>query len=335
MMTPYKPQKALVTGGAGFIGSNLVHLLVEEGVEVRVLALPGESVQNLADVQSRVEVVTGDLLDVPSLERALVGCDTLFHLAAIYAVWLPKPRRMYDVNVTGTQNLMKAALRAGTPRIVHTSSIAAIGTPPGEAVANEEEAFNNWDVASDYVLSKYISELEVARLCREGLPAVIVNPAFPFGWGDIGPTPTGEIIQWLLRGFPFYMGGGFNAVGVQDVARGHWLAALNGQVGRRYILGGENVTYLDFAQRASHIAGVRAPRFRAPEQAFIWMGRIGEWVADHLTHRTPMAAESSVAYTAGRSLYVDIARAKQELGYEPAPLEHALADAVRWFKRGV
>lgn len=330
----YRPVRALVTGGTGFIGSNLVRILLDEGVAVRVLAMPGDLGQNLAAVRDRVELVTGDLLDEASHRRALEGCDTLFHLAAIYAIWLPEPRKMYDVNVEGTRRLMRAALAAGVRRVVHTSSIAAIGARPDGAPADEDCHFNDWSEASDYVLSKYISELEVLRMCGEGLPAVVVNPAFPFGAFDLGPTPTGQMIQHLMRGFPLSFPGAFNAVGVEDVARGHWLAACRGAVGRRYLLGGENLTYGDFARRVAAVAGVKPPRWVVPRSAAIGLGALGDFVADHVTHKPPMIAQATTRFTIGRDLCFDISRARRELGYDPAPIEGPIRAAVDWFRSG-
>lgn len=329
----YSPKKALVTGGAGFIGAQLTHILVEKGVDVRVMVVPGDPATNLDGLRGQIEVVEGDLLDSTSLDRAMAGCDTLFNLAAIYAIWLPVRRKMFDVNVDGTRNVMEAARRAGVARIVHTSSIAAVGCRPGQQPADETCHFNEWDIASDYVMSKYISELEVCRLAQDGLPITVVNPAFPFGWGDIGPTPTGNIVDMILKGMPAYLTGGLNAVGVRDVAMGHWLAALRGRIGRRYILGGDNLTYEEFARKVARIGGVRAPRIKVPPRAFVLAGRVGDWISDHITHKPPLAAETTVRYAAGRYLYFDTARARDELGYTTAPINDHIQDAVRWFKR--
>ena len=331
----HTPERALVTGGAGFIGASLVRLLLERGVSVRVMKVPGDPATNLRDVMDQIDLVDGDLLDPASLRRALEGCDTLFHLAAIYAIWLPVPRRMFDVNVQGTRNILSVARELGVSRVVHTSSIAAVGSRGDKRPADETCGFNAWDIASDYVLSKYISELEAQRFAQEGLNVTIVNPAFPFGWGDIGPTPTGAMIQLLLKGMPVIMGGGLNAVGVTDVAMGHILAAERGRVGARYILGGENDTYAGFAKRVAQVAGIRGPRMTLPGKLFLAGGRIGDLLADHVTHSKPLVAHKTVAYTVDRNLWFDISRAKAELGYDPAPLDQHIEQAVRWFREGI
>jgi dihydroflavonol-4-reductase len=330
----YTPCKALVTGGAGFIGASLVKILLENDVDVRVMVMPGDPAHNLKQIRSKIEVVEGDLLKPESLDRAVQGCDTLFNLAAIYAIWLANPRLMYDVNVNGTLNLMHAALRAGVKRIVHTSSIAAVGANADRVPADEETRFNAWDDVNDYVLSKYISELEVKRLCKDGLPAVIVNPAFPFGWGDTAPTPTGNIVLQIIKGAPFYFDGGFNAVGVRDVAMGHWLAARHGTLGRRYILGNENLTYIEFTRRVGRIADVKVPTRCMSRKMMLRLGQFGDFIADNVTHRSPLLAEKTLRYTVGRYLYYDISRARRELGYEPTPVEQSIQQAVEWFRSG-
>jgi len=326
--------RVFVTGGAGFIGSHVVKQLVDLGVDVTAVVLPGDPAPSLAPVASRVRLVTGDL----SSEAALVSgmrearADLVIHLAAIYALWLAEPRRMFDVNVQGTRNVIRAARAAGVPRVVHTSSIAAVGVLPGEAVADEDTPFNEWDVANDYVVSKYIAELEAFRLAGPDLEVVAVNPAFPFGADDTAPTPTGKMVLDTLRGrLPFVIQGGFNAVDVRDVARGHLLGALYGASGRRYILGGHNVTFREFSDRVAAAASRRPPPLTLPTGFVRRAGRVSDLVANYLTRRPPMFTERSVAYMAGRFSYFSTERAQRELGYRPRPLDEAIRASIDWF----
>jgi dihydroflavonol-4-reductase len=326
-----RPQVALVTGASGFIGSHVVRLLVDEGVKVRALVQQGVPLANLDDLP--VERVVGDLLDAHSLERAVEGCDTVFHLAAIFAYWLPDRGLMYRVNVEGTVRLLRAALARGVRRVVHTSSIAAIGIAPGTDGADEDTPFNSWDTADDYVLSKYMSELEALRFNHHGLPVVVVNPAFPYGANDIAPTPTGVLMQRYISGQnPFVFRGGLNVVPVRDVARGHWLAALRGRPGERYILGGHNLSYREFADAVTRAAGVKRPRWEVPTAPFARVGKVMEWLSDHVTHRPPLVVDRSLRYSTERHLYFKIDKARRELGYEPGPYLPAIEEAVRWFK---
>ncbi|MCA9521164.1 MAG: SDR family oxidoreductase [Myxococcales bacterium] len=322
--------KVLVTGANGFIGGHLTKILVDEGYDVRCMVQPGTSTELLGGLD--VEIVDGDLLDPSSLRLALRDCQQLYHLAAIYAVWHPTPSLLYRVNVEGTVFLMREAMEAGIERIVHTSSIAAIGVNPDGTPADEATQYNQWETFNEYVMSKYVSELEVHRLVKDGLPAVIVNPAFPFGWGDIGPTPTGKLVLTLLQGkFPVYFDGGFNGVDVRDVARGHYLAMQNGTIGQRYILSGHNVTYDQFVKQVCRIGGVTPPRFKVSANFVATLGKLAELVADHITHKEPPVVDKGVRYTA-QKLFFDNAKAKRELGYDPHPLDEAIGESVRWFK---
>lgn len=326
--------RVFVTGGAGFIGSHVVRRLLDLGVEVTVLALPNDPAPALAGLPIRV--ARGDLSSIDALAAAMreARADLVIHLAAIYALWLPRPRTMYDVNVTGTRNIMRAARAAGIRRVVHTSSIAAVGVLPGQAVADEDTPFAEWDVANDYVVSKYVAELEAFREASPDLEVVAVNPAFPFGADDTGPTPTGQMVLDTLRGrLPFVVEGGFNAVDVRDVAEGHLLGALHGTSGRRYILGGENVTFREFADRVARAAAKRPPAFTMPTRLIVAAGHVSEAIATHLTRRTPQFTARSVAYMAGRYSWFSTERAQRELGYKPRPIDEAIAASIAWFGR--
>jgi dihydroflavonol-4-reductase len=323
-------RSVLVTGGGGFLGSHVVRALQGVGAQVRVLLAPNEGQSNLADVEC--ERVRGDLLDPASLGAAMAGCDVVFHLAAIYAIWLPDKELIWRVNIQGSLHIVEAAARAGVERLVHTSSIAAVGSAAPGSPADETTLFDRWTEADPYVWSKYVSELEVLRRARElGVDTVVVNPAFLFGPGDVAPTPTGQIVQMLLAGFPFWFEGGFNAADVRDVARGHLLAAERGRSFERYILAGHNVRYADFTDRVCALANVRRPPLRAPRAAMLLAGKVADALAD-LTGKAPPFAHGAIQYAAERELYFDTARAESELGYTKRPLDESVADSIAWFR---
>lgn len=329
--------RVFVTGAAGFIGSHVVKRLAEEGCEVVALVLPNDPARSLLgwpdELSRRVTRVEGDLSDPARLAQQMQGASLVIHLAAIYAIWLPRPALMWEVNVEGTRHVMRAAKVAKIRRVVHTSSIAAIGSRPGMELADEEVGFNDWAIADDYVLSKYVSELEALAFDGEDLEVVSVNPAFPFGANDTGPTPTGKMVADTLAGrMPFVVEGGFNAVDVRDVAEGHLLGAMFGRPGRRYILGGHNVEYREFSARVAAIAHRKAPRLVVPTPIIRTAGKALGFIADHLTRKKPMMTDRSVAYLSGRWLWFSIERAKAELGYAPRPLDEAIASSVAWFR---
>lgn len=321
--------KTLVTGAAGFIGSALVRLLLARGREVRALVEPGASLRNLDGLD--VEIMEGDIRDRDAVHAAVQGTRTLFHLAAIYRLWLPDNRLMYEVNVEGTKNVLFAAMRHNVERVVHTSSIAAVGLPEPGRLASEDTEFNYWDRANHYMRSKWLSERDALRFAAEGVPVVVVNPAFPFGERDIAPTPTGRfIVEALNHRVPGYPAGGFNAVDVNDVAAAHVLAEERGEVGRRYILGGHNLTYKAFYDAVTEVAGLPPIKRKMPGPLIHGMAWAMEKFATY-THTPPRITRKAARY-ARREVWFDTSRARAELGMPLTPLHDTIDRAVRWFR---
>jgi len=320
----------LVTGATGFVGAAVARVLLHSGQKVRVLARPRSDRRNLEGLN--VEIAVGALDDFASLPPAVAGCRYVFHVAADYRLWVPDPEAMFRVNVEGTRELMLAALAAGVERIVYTSSVAVLGILKG-AVADEETPSQAADMIGPYKLSKFQAEAAVRELIEErGLPAVIVNPSTPIGPGDIKPTPTGKLIVQAARGrMPAFVDTGLNVAHVDDVALGHLLAARAGKVGRRYILGGENLALSEILVEVSRLTGRRPPRFRVPHRAVLPMARGAEALA-RLTRREPFATVDAVRMSM-KKMFFNSARAIDELGYAPRPGAYAIADAVTWFKR--
>lgn len=322
--------KTLVTGGAGFIGSHVVRRLLNQGREVRCFVMHGENTKNI-DALS-VEKVQGDVTDPDSVRAAMKGCDRVYHLAAIYALWLPNRRKMYDVNVTGSQNVLWAAYKAGVEKVVYTSSIAAIGVEDGESPANEHTPFNQIDKANDYVFSKYLSDQDAKVFAREGLPLTIVNPGFPFGARDIAPTPTGQILLDIVNGkTPGYFDAGFNIVDVEDVARGHILAEEKGKVGESYCLTNRNLKMKEFLDLVMEVTGVKIKLRKIPINVAIGLGYALEYRSDTVTHQRPVISGKALRY-ARQYLFYDNTKARTELGLEFTPIEDSIRRAVEWFR---
>lgn len=320
----------LVTGATGFVGSAVVRRLLAAGERVRVLARPSSDRRNIDGL--KVEVATGDLRDRASLDRALHGCSGLFHVAADYRLWTPRPGEMYETNVTGTKNLMLAAGEARVERIVYTSSVATLGSTPGGRPADEETPAALSDMIGHYKRSKFLAEEEVRGLVRgSGLPAVVVNPSAPAGPRDIKPTPTGRMIAEAAAGrIPAFVDTGINVVHVEDVAEGHWLAYTVGRVGERYILGGQNMTLAEILAEIAAAAGRRPPRLRLPHGLVLPLAHAAELWA-RLTGRAPIATVASVRM-AKKRMFFSSAKAERELGYRARPAREALREAVEWFR---
>ncbi len=320
----------VVTGGTGFVGAAVVRHLVAAGHRVRAIVRRGSDRRLLAGLPA--ELVEGDLVDASSLSRALRGCGQLFHVAAFYSLWARDRRLFYDINLEGTHRILRSAADAGVARVVYTSTVGALGIPPGGEAGTEETRVSLADMAGDYKRSKFLAE-EVARgFARQGLPVVIVNPSTPVGPGDIKPTPTGQMIVDFLRGRMWaYLETGLNLVDVEDVAAGHLLAAQRGRVGERYILGGRNLTLREIFELLGRITGIRPPRLKVSAGLVLPVARISEWIADHLTGRPPLVPVDAVRM-AKKTMFFDCSKAIRELGLPQSPVEEALARAVHWFR---
>ena len=321
--------EVVVTGAAGFIGSAVVRQLLDAGRRVRCVVEPGAPTENLDGLD--VERVACDVTSFDGMRRALEGCEVLYHLAAVYRTWLPEPSVVYRVNVEGTTATLLAAQAARLRRVVYTSSIAAIGLVEG-GLADETTDFDLFDVANPYILTKWQSERIALRFAEAGLPVVVVNPAFPFGPRDLGPTPTGAIIERLLRReVPGWTPGGICTIDVDDCAAGHLLAEARGRVGERYILGSDNVTFKDLFAIVARVSGVPAPRLPLPGAVAAGVALGMELWADHVSHAEPRATFRAIRY-AQRCAWFSNAKAKRELGLPTRPLEETVARAVAWFR---
>jgi dihydroflavonol-4-reductase len=319
---------ALVTGGTGFVGANIVRALLAAGATVRVLARPGGDRRVLAGLA--VEIVEGDLRDPASLGRAVAGIPTVYHVAADYRLWAPDPRELYRTNVEGSRALLQAAADAGARRIVHTSTVGALGIPADGSPGTEDTPVSLADMVGPYKRSKFLAEEEALALARMGAPVVIVNPAAPVGPWDVKPTPTGQMIVDFLRGRMIAsLDTGLNIVHIRDVARGHLLAAERGRVGEKYILGHANLSLMEIFRLLAEISGLRPPRFRIP-YAVAWLAAAGMEGAARLTRGTPAVPLTAVRM-ARKRMYFSPAKAMRELGLPQTDPRQALGDAVAWF----
>lgn len=303
--------------------------MIKAGVEVRVLARRDSDFSNLQ--QFKIDGAYGDLRDKESLRKALAGCGQLYHVAAHYALWARNPAIFYDVNVTGTKNLMEAARDIGTERIVYCSTIGAIGLPPGGGLGTEETPVSLEQMAGHYKRSKYLAEQEVLKLAKQGLPVVIVNPSAPVGEGDVKPTPTGQMIVEFMKGrMPAYIETGMNIVDVDDVAAGHLLAMQKGRIGERYILGTKNLMLRDIFEILSRLTGVAMPSVKLPRELILPLAYLNlafSWVTG-IPPRIPLEGVKMAKY----KMHYDCSKAIRELGIPQTPPEVALEKAVRWFR---
>jgi dihydroflavonol-4-reductase len=321
---------ALVTGATGFLGSHVARALAEEGAQLRLLVRPASDLRNIEDLNG--ERVQGDLRDPASIERALAGCEAVFHVAADYRLWVRDPERMYRSNVEGTRSLLEAARKQGVRRVVYTSSVATMGFTSNGHVADERSPVSLADMIGHYKRSKFMAEQVAFDAARSGVDVVVVNPTTPVGERDVKPTPTGRIVLDFLKGkFPAYVETGLNLVDATECARGHIQAFEKGKSGERYILGGENLTLKQILDRLAAISGLKSPTVKLPYVFAFATGVVDEMVTGRILRREPRATIDAVRM--GRKMmFVSSAKAERELGWRMVPVDGALRRSVEWFR---
>lgn len=322
--------RALVTGATGFIGHHVTRILKERGARVAALVREESDAALLRSLD--IELRSGDIRDFESVCAALRGCTHVFHLAADYRLWVPDPWNMYQVNVQGTINIMKAALRTNIERVVYTSTVGALAASRKGRPSDESTPADIRDMVGHYKRSKFMAERQALKYCEKGLPVVIVNPSTPVGPMDRKPTPTGRMIVDFLNGnIPAYLDTGLNFVDVEDVAEAHRLAALYGRTGERYILGNKDMTLREFFELMASITDREPPKVRLPYLPVLCAAYINEAISTLITNRYPRIPLTGVKM-ARQYMYFDCSKALRELNMPQSPIESALKRAIRWFE---
>jgi dihydroflavonol-4-reductase len=322
--------KVFLTGATGFLGSHVARVLAEQGAELRLLVRSTSNLKNLEGLKA--ETATGDLRDTASLQKAMFGCDTVFHVAADYRLWLRDPQEMYCSNVNGTRAILEAARQNGVSRVVYTSSVATMGFTANGHPADEDSPVALANMIGHYKRSKFMAEQLALEAGRSGLHVVTVNPTTPVGEHDIKPTPTGRIVvDFLKRKFPAYVDTGLNLVDAAVCARGHIAALEKGKSGERYILGGENLTLKQILDKLGKITGLSSPRIKLPYVFAFAAGVVDEAITGGLLHREPRATVDTVRM-GKKKMFASSDKAERELGWKIVPVEPALRRAVEWFR---
>ena len=318
----------LVTGATGCLGSNLVNALLSRDYHVRAFRRERSSLLALNGLD--VEHFIGDVCDTSSLRRAMEGCDTVFHAAALVSFWSKKYQEQYETNVQGTRNVVDACLDLGVGKLIHTSSVAALGYRTDAQLIDETTEYN-WGRSIGYRYTKHLAELEVLRGVSKGLHAVILNPSIIIGQRDVY-VHGGVIVREIKRGrIPVYLHGGMNVVSVHDVVSGHLAAAERGRAGERYILAGTNFTHKEVFDLAAKVTGGRAPNVRIPVRLVQIIARISDMVAG-LWGKQPWISPDLLS-GAGRNQWYSVSKAERELEFHPSLIEGAMREAYEWYRQ--
>ena len=321
---------AFVTGATGFVGSHVARVLAEQGSDLRLLVRSSSDTRNIEGLKA--DRATGDLRDPASLEKAMAGCDVVFHVAADYRLWVQDPEQMYRSNVEGTRAILDASRRNGVKRVVYTSSVATMGFTSNGHPAYEDSPGAVENMIGPYKRSKFMAEQIALEAGRGGMDVVVVNPTTPVGECDIKPTPTGRIVvDFLKKRFPAYVDTGLNLVDVHECARGHVAALEKGRPGERYILGGENLTLKQILDKLAAITGLPSPKLRVPYVLALATGVVDEIVVGRIFGREPRATIDAVRM-GRKKMFVSSAKAERELGWKMVPVNDALRRAADWFR---
>ena len=322
--------KTFLTGATGFLGSHVARVLAAQGAELRLLVRPTSNLKNLEGLNA--ETATGDLRDPASLDNAMSGCDTVFHVAADYRLWARDPDEMYRSNVEGTRAILEAARKNGVRRVVYTSSVATMGFTRNGNPADEDSPVALANMIGHYKRSKFMAEQIALEAGRSGMHVVVVNPTTPVGEQDIKPTPTGRIIlDFLKRKFPAYVDTGLNLVDVTECAGGHVAALERGKSGERYILGGEDLTLKQILDKLGAITGLSSPTVKLPYFFAFAAAAVDETITGRILHREPRATIDAVRI-GRKKKFASSAKAERDLGWKLVPAENALRRAVEWFR---
>ncbi len=320
--------KVLVTGATGFVGSHIVRKLLNLGHQVRILRRKTSSVKMVEGLA--VETAIGDVTDRDSVFEAVKGCEAVFHVAGHVSFWKGNNALQKRINVDGTRHVVEACLKHGVGRMVHTSSIAAIGFAPGGQVGDESLAYNWWPYHINYCDTKHMGEQEVYEGVRQGLDAVVLNPAIIFGAGDLNLNGGAMVFQIARRKLAFYPPGGGCVCDVEDVAEAHIQAWLKGKKGERYILGGDNHTWKSLFSLIAGELGVPAPRYPIPAPIYRLIG----WGSDLMSRWTgkepPMTPESVKISMV--PCYYSSAKAIRDLGYQITPFRETVRKTYAWYR---
>ena len=312
-------KKIVVTGSTGFIGSRLVHKLVETGHEVNALVRTSSDLTSLKDCLGKINLVYGDVTSASSLKGVFDGVDEVYHCAGITYMGGKKNPLLQKINVNGTRNVLEASRLAGVRRVVHVSSITAVGISGPNRKCDEESRWNFDMIDLEYARSKHEAEQIVAEEVKKGLDCVIVVPAFVFGAGDINFN-AGRIIKDVYnRKMPFYPLGGVCVVDVEIVAESLIAAMKQGRTGERYIVGGDNVAFRELAQTIMNVTGVH--QLSLPLLKF-----------SKERNRISKLFNMSMFTVASKFLYFDSSKAQRELGMRYEPYEKSIRRTFEWYR---
>jgi len=329
--------KVFVTGATGHVGANLVRRLVQDGRDVRVLLEPGGDGSALAGLP--VETVSADLTDIDALENAMKGCRQCFHVAAIISTVVATPareRRLFEVNVIGTQNVLRVAKHLGMDRVVVTGSFSANGFHRNDPFAPADETVTHYpfDEVLPYSRTKVLVEHECLKAAVEGLDVVIATSCAVLGPHDYVPSRMGRTLLDFAHGkLRAYVPGGFEFIAARDIAEGHVLAMQRGRSGQKYVFSSRFVSIDEMMQLWEEVTGRPKPRLRLPPPIMAGVAEVTSFVLDRVAPNVPQRLTPAAVRILRSQRRADTSKARGELGFSPTRIEDAIEAAYDDFVR--
>jgi len=320
--------KALITGATGFIGRTVAESASKRGIELRLMMRSDKYIDQVKHLD--YERVQGDLTDPDSLRKACEGVDVVFHVAALYSMWVRDVDLLLKTNVEGTKAMIRAAMDAGVEKFIYTSSVAAIGYREDGRPSDETVEWNLEFTKDPYTKSKHLANMAVNELIEEGAPVITMHPTAPIGWGDIKPTPTAQMYVDFINGkVPVYFDGGFSVIDVEDCGEGHLLAFEKAPVGEHYILAAENRSLKGLLDLTSEIMGIPKIKMKVSGGMASFAGSLMEWWSNSVTGQTPVLTRGGAMMTSLPPFY-DGSKAVRELGLNYTPIRESFVKML-WY----
>lgn len=325
--------KVLVTGSSGLIGFHILEELSKQGLSLRAAYRPGDPLQKIASDflidGLDLDCFSLDVTDRPAVFKAMQGVQLLFHAEHLISFNAKDKARLYAINQIGTRNVAEAALHCGVEKMVYTAGSETLRAPRGQEMAREQDGVDLGELKSHFEKSRYLAERELNQFKQRDLPVIILHPTVCLGRGDRGITPFGHFLLRYLRGkVRFYLDTGFNLVDAADVAKAHLLAAKRGEVGRRYILGNQNVYLLEILQHLEKETQIPMPKTALPAM----MAKIGNTFVS-LVRRSGECIPNTVIDYLQRPRFFDSTLAVKELGMPQSSVWEALRREIQDMKK--
>jgi len=324
--------KILVTGATGYVGHNLAKTLAEQGNEVQVL------VRNLASSNipqhKNIRVFGGDITDRRSIPAAMIGCEEVYHTAALVKIFSKDPSLFQKVNVEGTKNLLNEALENKVKKFLFTSTCGVIGPSPGLPMSEADPRIVSFD--NEYEYTKYLAEKMVKEYADKGLFTIIVSLSKVYGPGiETHPLSVNSEIKKFVQGRTAFIPKpgtlAANYCYINDVIDGHILSMAKGTAGEKYILGGENISYRDLFKKIRNLSGTKAGIIEVPK-IFVQMWALAQWLRFAFTGKEPFVTKKAVRQVFCNKIFSS-EKAMRQLGYRLTPIEKGLQQTIQYLKQ--